>query len=199
LLTLNIAETVTPTIRRPRWVQGKTIRLRDVDIGDAEFILSLRLDSNKNKYLSPVEGDVQSQREWITRYKESVNQVYFVICDNQDIALGTVRIYDPIGESFSWGSWILRTGAPSTAAIESSLMVYLLATKHWGFRSAHFQVDKNNAAVLRFHERFGATRYGASGDSVLFQIDLDTIQRTIQRHAKFLPPELNVECPNADR
>ncbi len=168
-------------------------------IEDAEFILALRLDDTKNKYLSPIDHSLESQREWIRRYQQSENQAYFVICDNQNNSLGTVRIYDPLGESFSWGSWILRTGAPTSAAIESSLMVYRLATEHWGFRAAHFQVDKNNAAVLRFHERFGAVRCGESGDSVLFQIELNAIQQAIQRHAKFLPTACNLECVDVDR
>lgn len=123
---MRVSEVPNPKIRRPRWVQGKTIRFKEVDIEDAEFILALRLDSNKNKYMSPVKGDVQSQSEWIKRYQTSVDQVYFLICDNQARPLGTVRMYDPVGESFSWGSWMLKTGAPATAAIESALMVYLL-------------------------------------------------------------------------
>jgi RimJ/RimL family protein N-acetyltransferase len=193
LKILNATTTVTPKIQRPHRVQGKAIRFKDVRIEDAEFILALRLDETKNKYLSPVDHSLESQREWIRRYQESDNQAYFVICDNQNNPLGTVRIYDPLGESFSWGSWILRSGAPATAAIESSLMVYRLATEHWGFRAAHFQVDKQNAAVLRFHERFGAIRCGESGNSILFQIELSTIQHAIQRHAKFLSPTLGVD------
>jgi hypothetical protein len=45
-------------IRQVDRVWGKSIVLRNVQVEDAEFILSLRLDPQKGSYLSPVEADV---------------------------------------------------------------------------------------------------------------------------------------------
>ena len=44
-------------------IYGNNIDLRPVEIDDAEFILSLRIDPKLNQYLSPVENDLEKQRE----------------------------------------------------------------------------------------------------------------------------------------
>ena len=50
------ALTERPVIRQLARVLGKSIVLRNVQVEDAEFILSLRLDPQKGGYLSPVEA-----------------------------------------------------------------------------------------------------------------------------------------------
>jgi len=44
-------------------LQGKNIRLRLVTIEDADFILHLRIDENKSKYLSKVENDKKKKKK----------------------------------------------------------------------------------------------------------------------------------------
>ena len=39
------------------FIAGKTINLRDVEIADAEFILELRCDENKSKFLHKTQND----------------------------------------------------------------------------------------------------------------------------------------------
>lgn len=180
-------------IRKTRLVCGKSIVLRDVEEGDAEFVLQLRLDPQRNQYLSPVDADAQVQREWIRQYRESQGQAYFVICDGAFVELGTVRIYDAIGDSFSWGSWVLKAGAPAHAAIESAVLVYTLATRLWGFRAAHFRVHPANTSVLAFHEKFGAQRVSQSADEIQLHIGIAQIENSLNRFARYAPSHLRVE------
>jgi hypothetical protein len=184
-----------PLIRQVARVHGKTIVLRNVQVEDAEFILSLRLDPQKGSYLSPVEADVEKQREWIRNYLRSKGQAYFLICDTAMRPLGTVRIYDAIGDSFSWGSWILKQGAPQAAAIESAVLVYWLATKHWEFRASHFQVRRDNTSVLAFHEKFGAERVIQTAEEaeIHLRIGRSQIERSLKRYARYLPTEVIVQ------
>ena len=182
-----------PRIHRVAQLPGRTILLREVQEGDAAFILSLRLDPRKNRYLSPVVDDVDRQREWIRGYLRSDGQAYFIICAQEDgEPLGTVRLYDAIGDSFSWGSWILKDGAPAAAAVESAVLVYSLGL-HWGFRHAHFQVHQGNTSVLAFHERFGARRTAETEEEVHLAIDEPAIRRSLERYAAFLPDHLDLE------
>jgi hypothetical protein len=182
-------------IRQVDRVWGKSIVLRNVQVEDAEFILSLRLDPQKGSYLSPVEADVEKQREWIRTYLRSKGQAYFLICDLAMRPLGTVRIYDAIGESFSWGSWILKKGAPPSAAIESAVLVYWLATKYWNFVASHFQVRRDNASVLAFHEKFGAERVTQTTEEaeIHLRIGQAQIERSLNRYARYLPSEVIVQ------
>ena len=180
-----------PRIRRVAQLPGRTILLREVQEADAAFILSLRLDPRKNRYLSPVVDDVDRQREWIRGYLRSEGQAYFIICGLDGESLGTVRLYDAIGDSFSWGSWILKDGAPATAAVETAVLVYSVGL-YWGFRHAHFQVHRGNTSVLAFHERFGARRTAETEEEVHLAIDEAAIRRSLERYANFLPEKLQI-------
>lgn len=184
-----------PVIHQVQRVVGKTVILRNVQVEDAEFILSLRLDPEKGGYLSPVEADVEKQRDWIRNYLRSKGQAYFLICDLALRPLGTVRIYDAIGDSFSWGSWILKKDAPHAAAIESAVLVYWLATCHWRFRASHFQVRRDNTSVLAFHEKFGAERVTQTTEEmeIHLRIGRPQIEQSLQRYARYLPSAVTVQ------
>ena len=58
-------------------IYGNNIDLRPVEIDDAEFILSLRIDQKLNQYLSPVENDLEKQREWIKNYRLYSRDLYY--------------------------------------------------------------------------------------------------------------------------
>lgn len=147
-----------PQIRKAEKIQGKTLVFRDAVETDAEFILKQRTDSQKSRYLSTTDVDIEKQKIWLREYAQKRDQAYFIIENLQRETLGTVRLYDAQEKSFCWGSWILKEGAPQTAAIESALMVYAYAIDYMQFDSAHFDVRRGNESVWRFHERFGANR-----------------------------------------
>lgn len=181
-----------PVIKRAKVILGNRLMLRDVTIEDAEFILSLRLDSKKSAYISPVENNLQKQIDWIENYLKNDGQAYFIICDKNGNNLGTVRLYNSIGNSFSWGSWILKEGAPTYAAIESALIVYKYAIAHLAFTSSHFEVNGNNTSVWAFHERFGAKKIRESEIEYFYEINSSDITSSFLRYSKFLPGDIEV-------
>lgn len=178
-------------LRKARQIVGKTLVFRDACVTDAGFILSLRTDSEKNRYLSAVSGVVIDQQAWLARYALSDEQAYFII-EYQNEPVGTVRLYDPRGESFCWGSWILKNTRPSHAAMESALMVYAYAVDHLGFTSAHFDVRKGNERVWRFHERFGARRVEETDQDYLYRLDSAAIAESRIRYQRFLEGSVEV-------
>lgn len=165
--------------------------LRNVEIGDAEFIVGLRRTDGKSEFISETSPDTDKQRRYIEAYLRSQNSAYFVICDLSMRPLGTVRLYDPVENSFSWGSWILSTNCPKRAGIESAMMVYAYALG-LGFRKAHFSVQRGNVRVWRFHERFGALRTGESRDELFYSIDEVKIHSSMKRFGKYLPRGIEV-------
>ncbi|MEM8977825.1 MAG: N-acetyltransferase, partial [Pseudomonadota bacterium] len=50
-------------------IEGPNLTLRLITPDDAEYVFGLRTDQQYNSYLSPVNGDVGSQRAWIEAYK----------------------------------------------------------------------------------------------------------------------------------
>lgn len=178
-------------LRKAVRVVGKTLSFRNAAVDDGVFILSLRTDAEKSRYLSAVSGELADQEAWLERYAHLDDQAYFII-EYQGTPIGTVRLYDPQGESFCWGSWILHSSRPSQAAMESALMVYAYAIDHLGFKAAHFEVSKGNERVWQFHERFGAVRVSETELEYHYQIEAAAITASRSRYQRFLEGSVSV-------
>lgn len=182
-----------PRIRKAFQLVGKILIFRDATINDAAFVLELRTDNQKAKYLSPTSPDMIKQVAWLEEYKTKHDQAYFIIENKEGEKLGTVRIYDQQGDSFCWGSWVLRNGAPKSAGIESALIVYAYAIDYLGFKKAHFDVRKGNKSVWQFHERCGAVRIDETEEDYLYRIEEKEILSTRNRYKKYLPESIIVK------
>lgn len=167
--------------------RGKSIFFREVEITDAEFIVSLRTDPEKGKHLSVTSSDVEQQSRFISTYRESRTDFYFIISDWEWNRLGTIRIYDIQGNSFCWGSWILTAAAPPHAAIESALLVYDYAFFSLHYSQSHFDVRKENVRVVDFHKRFGAVIIAEDQQNYYFKYDISAYIETRQKYRRFLP------------
>lgn len=183
-----------PQILKARYVRGKSLVFRNAVEADAEFIHLLRSDDNKSRHLSQTSPELSRQIAWLNDYAGKNDQAYFIIETKDSVPLGTVRLYDSQVDSFCWGSWILKDGAPQSAAIESALIVYAYAIDQLGFKQAHFDVRKGNESVWRFHERFGAERTGETELDYLYRIGWEKIRIARQHYKKFLPEPLVVEA-----
>lgn len=159
-------------------LKSKTVRLRLIEYSDAEFILSLRLDGKYNQFLSSVSSDINSQREWINRYKldeAKGTQFYFVIERNDGTPCGTIRVYDLREESFCWGSWILNEDKTRYAALESAFLIYEFGFEDLGFSKSHFEVMKGNEKVISFHKKMGAVQTGEDKENYYFEISKESV------------------------
>lgn len=181
------------TIRKARKIAGRTLVFRDAAIADARFILELRTDSVKSRYLSATSPDLSRQEEWLGGYEKSGSQAYFIIEKPDGERIGTVRIYDPIEDSFCWGSWIVKDGSAPTCAIESTLMVYDYMLGTLGFARTHLNMRRDNRSVQRYHRRFGAVKIGEAGEDDLYMIGRDALMQAVARHRRFLPDPIQVE------
>lgn len=190
-----------PKIRKADRIRGQQLILRNVVPADAAFILGLRTDNLKGRFLSATSASLEDQYRWLDNYSTAIDQAYFIIESLDGNQLGTVRLYDPVGNSFSWGSWILRTGAPASAAIESTLIVYHYALDVLDFSSAHFDVRKSNERVWSFHERFGAQQVRKTEMDYYYKISNEAIRSSLCRYVRFLvnPIEVHGLTPKAER
>ncbi|EGR0550215.1 GNAT family N-acetyltransferase [Vibrio cholerae] len=171
------------------FLEAKTVRLRLVTEQDAEFILQLRLDDKYNQFLSSVTPDLQSQKDWIRKYKDdeqSKKQFYFIIERLDGTPCGTVRIYDLRDESFCWGSWILNENKTRYAALESAFLVYQFGFEELGYEKSHFDVMKGNQKVISFHKKMGAIEVSSDDENYYFEIHKDSVDETqIKLMSKF--------------
>jgi len=170
-------------------LEGKNINLCTVTVKDTDFIFTMRQNQKKTKYLSKVTGSIESQKVWIENYKErerEKKEFYFVIESKDNEKFGLVRMYDFINDSFCWGSWLIKDGAPKTTAIESSLRIYEFGFYSLGFEKLHFDVRKGNEKVIAFHERFGAKIVDEDQMNFYFYFDKQTYEITKQKYKRFL-------------
>jgi RimJ/RimL family protein N-acetyltransferase len=168
---------------------GKNIIMRTVNTDDAKFVYMLRSDQEKTKYLSHINATVESQREWIIKYKEreaKKEEYYFIIESKEKKPLGLVRMYDFRGDSFCWGSWIIKGDAPKTTAIESALQIYEFAFKKLNFKQSHFDVRKKNTKVIAFHKRFGATIVDKDEINYYFNFTHNDYKKIQQKYKRYL-------------
>jgi RimJ/RimL family protein N-acetyltransferase len=176
---------------KPKEIVGNNLVFRNANKEDAAFILELRTDPVKGKYISKTSTDINLQIAWLEEYEKDDTQIYFIIENKNGERLGTVRLYDIKGDSFCWGSWILKEGKPSGLAIESALMVYHYALS-LGFKKSHFAVRKGNKSVWKFHENFGAQRVDEAAEDYTYNISIDAIQKSLDKHKKYLPNGIEV-------
>lgn len=175
-----------PHYVKPQLVAGNKLNFRDAKPDDAAFILSLRTDEKKSRYLSATSPDVAQQRAWLERYAPDDSQVYFLITSTEGKPVGTVRLYDQRGDSFCWGSWIKSDEAPSGFGIESALMVYEYGLA-LGFKRAHFEVRKGNSGVTAFHERFGAVVVSEDEENFYYEMSEAAIRNALAQYRRYLP------------
>jgi RimJ/RimL family protein N-acetyltransferase len=152
-------------------IEGPNLTLRLIRPEDADYIHALRTDPAYNRHLSEVRGTAEDQRRWIEGYKAreaALRELYYVIERKDGTRCGLVRLYDIRADSFTWGSWILDCNKTRKAALESALLVYMVAFDGLRLPKAQFDVRRDNANTLSFHKRFGATETHETVQDIYF-------------------------------
>jgi len=183
---------VRPRLRKPRKIITDALVFRNVNVDDAEFILSLRTDPENARHISATLPDLENQKKWLRTYESDPGQAYFIIEDTGQHPVGTVRLYNQLDDSISWGSWILKKGVPYIYSIISTMIVYRFALR-LGFNRSHFEVRRQNSSVCRFHERFGALRTAELDHEFQYEISFAAIHSALQKYHEFLPEGIEVD------
>lgn len=75
-------------------IKGKTVQLRSVEERDADVTFKMRSDPEKAKYLHPIKGTVEDQRQFIRTQREKPGDYLFVIEDLQGNPIGMKGVYN---------------------------------------------------------------------------------------------------------
>ena len=156
-------------IIEPEKLQGKYVNLREVTVDDAEFILSLRYDPKKSRYINPTEYNIPKQQEYIRNYLKKDDEWYFIFENKEHKPIGTERIYGVKGNQFTSGSWLMVDDAELGEVIEGGFHVLNYAFNVLGFEKDYFDVRKANKKVVRAHLNSGAKIVGESDIDYFFE------------------------------
>lgn len=174
-------------LKKEKILYSKNLVLRDVEESDAGFILELRIDPIKSKFLSTTSPLLDDQIAWMRTYQERNDQAYFIIEDKVSRKLGCIRMYNPTKTSFEWGSWLIIEGAAPNVALESALLIYSYA-RRLGFLTAKIDVRKDNVTVWKFHEKiFGAILVSETEIDRFYEVSAEAIDKRLKRYQKLLP------------
>ncbi len=162
-------------------LSGKFVNLRDIETKDAKFVLSLRCDEKKSRYLHKTEFDIKAQIAYIERYKKLDNEYYFIIENKSGEPIGTYRIYDLRKDSFCIGSWLMKGGVSSEEMLEGDYLVRKFGFDNLKFNKMHFDVRKDNKKVIRYHKMMGAKVIGETELDYLFECTKEDYLKHIKR------------------
>jgi len=172
-------------LRHDLHIPGFAYDLRPVTLDDAEFIVQMRSDAEKTRFLHPIELTVEAQQEYLQQYFERENDYYFVVERRSDkLREGLAGIYDlrlP-ARAAEWGRWILRPG--SFAAVESALRIYEAAFERLQLEEVCGHTFLDNKAVVSFHDRCGLERRAILRD--YYQINgqgYDVVEHVLRRQS----------------
>ena len=164
-------------------IRGFGFSLRPLCLDDAEFIVELRGDRQRSRFLHPIPASVEAQRDYVLKYFERPGDYYFVVeGQHQNTREGLVAIYevDFQKRTASWGRWILRPG--SWASVECALRVYEAAFECLSLDEIRSQTYCENPHVVSFHDRCGVPRHGVlPGYYNVDGIPIDVVEHVLTR------------------
>ena len=84
------------------------LHCRLVNESDAAFIVQLRTDAKRSRFIHETDNDVNKQVEWIRNYKqrEADGLEYYFIYDINGEPFGVYRIYNIFDDHCTEGSWV---------------------------------------------------------------------------------------------
>ena len=171
-------------------LRGRSLILREANVADAAFIMSLRCDCQLSKFIHSTRSSVVEQEKWLSDYALRPDDYYFICEDAHGKPWGTVRIPSVQGHEFGVGSWVFLPDAPPGAAVQAMLLAFRFGFDCLGCDLAVFDVRRGNEHVWRFHEACGARRTGEDADNFYYSLDKVAFLRTWSRYSSI------VACPD---
>lgn len=137
---------------------------RFVNESDAQFIIDLRTDPIKSKYIGSTDDSIESQKEWIRHYKERERKGtdYYFIFYFGSIPAGVTRIYGIEGNHFIHGSWVFANNVPPFCSLAAAIIAREIAYETLGLEEEidTSGIHENNQGVLQVSRMMGVSFYG---------------------------------------
>jgi len=139
------------------------VRLRPVRLEDAAFIVQLRNSQHAIGNVGDTGSAISAQELWLQHYFERIGDYYFIIEKARTgEPLGTVGIYNIIGQQGETGRWIIVPDSPAAAA--SSLLTWRIGFELLKLEHLLARIVETNKPVLAFHKRIGNPYIGRFED-----------------------------------
>ncbi len=141
---------------------GMHVRLVKED--DAEFIVKLRTNNQKARFIHNTTASIGAQEEWIRNYKkrEADGKEYYFVFDVNGEPQGVYRIYNRHEAWCVTGSWVFKPDAERNAALKAMIITHEIVFEELGHEYVH-DVDgihENNKGVINAMKSIGGKFWG---------------------------------------
>lgn len=165
-------------------IKGIVFGLRPVELVDANFIINLRSDPERTKFMHPISSYLPDQEAYLKEYFKRPGDYYFIIERIQDSSpQGTISVYniDKRRKCGEFGQWILLRG--SLGAVESTLLLYRVAFGILGIDMVYTRTVAENKQVISFHQSCGLkTHKILKNDLNINGLTYDVIEQRITKN-----------------
>ena len=161
-------------------IQGKYIDLYSVTEADAEFILKLRSDDRKNRFLHKIKPDINEQKIWIKKQIDRENDYYFIYKNKEGLSKGLASVYDidEVGRKAEFGRWISEGNVYEN--LESVILLFDFAFYNFNIDYIYLRMVQGNDIVSNFWKTFGAEHIGP-----VYEMDLDLDKWIVRKENYF--------------
>ena len=132
-----------------------------VEEADADFIVEIRTDISKSRFISETNSDVEKQKLWIREYKKrekTGEEFYFIAIDENEVEFATYRLYDKSKDTVEIGSFVSKPFYDNPInVIKVDVILKAYVFEELGFSNLKFEVRKENKSVVNYHKKFNPT------------------------------------------
>ena len=135
------------------------IQLKPVEESDADFIIELRTNNQKSRFISATNPDVTQQKEWIKDYKirEKKGEEYQKLKKNKQINI-----------------------------VKLDIMIKEYVFNVLQLENLHFEVRKLNMSVIKYHKKFYPKITSEDELNYYFSLNKSEFERGKQNFIKML-------------
>lgn len=134
------------------------IKLRLVEETDSDFIIKLRTDASKSRFISETNSDLEKQKLWIKEYKKREfrgEEYYFIAVDENNEEFATYRLYNKTKESIEIGSFVSKPKYDNPInIIKVDILLKSFVFNEMNYSQLNFEVRRENKSVLNYHKKF---------------------------------------------
>ena len=139
---------------RHSWkAEGFGVRIRPVQVDDAEFIIWLRSLEHTQGKIGNSAASLADQEAWIQKYFDREDDIYFLVETPGGFPVGTHALTGVGSGSGEAGRLIMRRDVP--AAVPTSLITFDLAFGAMGFTELRGTSVSTNEKVHSYVKKFG--------------------------------------------
>jgi len=152
-------------------LEGKLMKLRSLELKDAELMLEWMKDKDINKYYRFHSETVtlDSIKGFITNSKSCDNNKHYAIVDDDDVYLGTISLknIDMHNLNAEYAIALRKVAIGQGIARNATIDILNKAFEHFNLNKVYLNVISDNERAIKFYEKMGFVYEGEFKEHLL--------------------------------